>query len=142
MRFWVLISFLLLAVLGLIWKMVHLSVINRAFLLGQGEARASRIVDIPAYRGVILDRNGEPLAISIPVDSVWVNPKEWQIDALQAKSLAKILGLSAEQIASRLQGKTNQFVYLKRHLSAKASKQLAELRVKGMYIQKEYQRPH
>lgn len=141
MRFWVLITFLLLAVAGLIWKMVHLSVINRAFLLGQGEARASRVVDIPAYRGVILDRNGEPLAISTPVDAVWINPHELKATPQTIQRLATLLKISPTELNKRLKGSGHRsFIYLKHGVSPAVGDQIRALNLQGLYFQREYRR--
>ncbi len=63
------------AAVGLIWRAVNLQLVNHSFLSGQGDARFTRVVSISAHRGMITDRYGEPLAVSTPVDSVWVNPK-------------------------------------------------------------------
>ena len=61
---------------ALIWRAVDLQVFNQDFLQNQGDARHLRVVTLAAHRGMILDRNGEPLAVSTPVDSVWANPQE------------------------------------------------------------------
>jgi cell division protein FtsI (penicillin-binding protein 3) len=70
-------SFFILLLSALIWRMIDLTVLNRNFLKGQGDARSLRVQMIPAYRGMITDRQGAPLAVSTPVQSVWVNPKEF-----------------------------------------------------------------
>ena len=58
-----------------VWRLVHLNVTERSFLMRQGDARMVREVPIPAHRGMILDRRGEPLAVSAPVVSLWANPQ-------------------------------------------------------------------
>ena len=58
----------------LMWRALDLQVLNKDFLQEHGDARALRVVDIPAHRGMILDRNGEPLAVSTPVNSIWATP--------------------------------------------------------------------
>jgi len=141
MRFWVLIVVLLLAVAGLIWRMAHLSVINRAFLLEQGDARASRVIDIPAYRGMILDRNGEPLAISTPVDAVWVNPHELEKTPQTISQLAELLKLSPTEVRKRLLKNINHsFVYLKHGIDPEIGNQIRALNLSGVYFQREYRR--
>ena len=62
--------------IALIARAVNLQVMETDFLQGQGKARFLREVKIASTRGVITDRNGEPLAVSTPVDSVWVHPGE------------------------------------------------------------------
>ncbi len=75
--------FFILLLIILVWRMVDLTVLHRKFLQGQGNARSIRVVDIPAYRGMITDRNGTPIAVSTPVESVWVNAKEFSPDEAQ-----------------------------------------------------------
>ena len=60
----------------LVWRAFYLQILNKDFLRSEGESRSSRIVKIPAHRGMIVDRNNEPLAISTPVDSIWAIPKQ------------------------------------------------------------------
>ena len=65
-----------LAGIGLLFRMLHLQVFDHEFYLKQGVARQQRVVDIPAHRGNILDRHGEPIAVSTPIDSVWAVPED------------------------------------------------------------------
>ncbi|MCL5272441.1 MAG: penicillin-binding protein 2, partial [Gammaproteobacteria bacterium] len=103
-------SFILLI---LIWRMVDLTVLHRQFLQGQGNARSLRVIDIPAYRGMITDRNGTPLAVSTPVESVWVNPKEFSPDEDQFMQLAKFLNLTPKQLSRKVVDAQNrEFLYL------------------------------
>ncbi|HBC71951.1 MAG TPA: hypothetical protein DCZ38_04150, partial [Coxiellaceae bacterium] len=74
-RLLILIFVLLAAVLGLIGRIIYLGTIKHHFLLDQSNIRSVREITIPVHRGIITDRNGKPLAISIPVASIWVNPK-------------------------------------------------------------------
>jgi len=76
LRLRLLFALLLLAAAGLIGRAVDLQLVDHPFLAQQGDARFSRVATIVAHRGNITDRNGEPLAVSTPVDSVWVNPQE------------------------------------------------------------------
>lgn len=141
MRFWVLVVFLSMAAIGLVWRMIHLSVVNRPFLLGQGEARASRIIGIPASRGKILDRNGEPLAISTPVDAVWVNPRQLEATPQIIPFLAKLLDLSSTEIKHRLQKNSRRsFVYLKHGIEPELGQQIRTLNLPGVYTHREYRR--
>ena len=63
------------------WRVVHLQLVDNDFLLDKGSQSFSRVTAIVAHRGTITDRYGEPLAVSTPVDSVWVNPKELALSA-------------------------------------------------------------
>ena len=75
-RAWLLMSLLAASAIGLVWRAVNLQLVDHGFLIKEGDARFSRVLDIAAHRGTITDRHGEPLAVSTPVDSIWVNPGE------------------------------------------------------------------
>ena len=137
-----LVKVLLLAITGgLLWRAVDLQHTDKAFLKGQGDARHLRVVAIPAHRGKILDRNGDPLAISTPVDSVWANPRELAANAHRWAELARLLGLDAKQL-ERLAGQQGEreFVYLKRHLTPQLASKVEQAGVPGVYLQREYRR--
>ncbi len=70
----IVVFILLIVALGLIGRLINLTIVNRQFLRNQGNARTVRTLTIPAHRGMILDRRGEPLAISTPVDAIWIDP--------------------------------------------------------------------
>jgi cell division protein FtsI (penicillin-binding protein 3) len=131
-------SFILLI---LIWRMVDLTVLHRKFLQGQGNARSLRVIDIPAYRGMITDRNGTPLAISTPVESVWVNPKEFSPDKEQFMQLAKYLKLSPQELSRKIVHAVNrEFLYLQRQITPMLSKKIEALKIPGINFQKEFKR--
>lgn len=140
---------MLCAAIALLWKMFDINLNQRRFLQGEGDARYLRDMAIPAHRGAIVDRNGEVLAVSTPVDSIWANPLEildkgdvravndWQRRA----TLAKILGISTHELSQRIQDRAGrQFVYLKRHASPDLAQMVAELKLTGIYLQREYRR--
>lgn len=134
------VFFCLLLVI-LIWRMVDLTVLHRKFLQGQGNARSLRVVDIPAYRGMITDRHGVPMAISTPVDSVWVNPKEFSPDEEQFMKLAKYLNLSPKELSRKIvNAETREFLYLQRQLPPQLSKKIAALKIPGVNFQQEFKR--
>lgn len=131
-------SFILLV---LIWRMVDLTVLHRQFLQGQGNARSLRVIDIPAYRGMITDRNGTPLAVSTPVESVWVNPKEFSPDEDQFMQLAKFLNLTPKQLSRKVVDAQNrEFLYLQRQIPPALSKKIKSLKIPGVNFQKEFKR--
>lgn len=134
-------GFFSLLLLILVWRMVDLTVLHRQFLQGQGNARSLRVVDIPAYRGMITDRNGAPLAISTPVESVWVNPKEFSPDKEQFMQLAKYLHLSPKELSRKVVNAENrEFLYLQRQLPPALSKSIKSLKIPGVNFQKEFKR--
>ena len=77
---------------GLVWRAVDLQLNHKEFLQRQGDARHLRVVGIPAHRGMILDRNGAPLAVSTPVDSIWVDPSVLADAGPRVGELARMLG--------------------------------------------------
>jgi len=140
-RYYAVIAILLLAMLGLVARLVDLTVINRAFLQGQGNARTLRTITIPAYRGMIVDRNNAPLAISTPVNSVWINPKDFAPSRTELTKLADLLNMSKADINDRAENAGDkEFVYLKRGIDPSTGKAIAALSIDGVYLQDEYKR--
>jgi len=140
-RYLFVIGLLLVGMAGLVWRMVDLTIINRAFLKHQGDVRSIRSIKIPAYRGMITDRNGEPLAISTPVQSVWANPKDFMVDHKALPALAKLLKTSVSAIKKRIQlAKQREFVYLKRRLNPAVALKIKALRIPGVNLQREFKR--
>jgi len=139
-RFWLALIVLALGFLALICRLIDLTILNRAFLVKQGKLRTLRTVEIPAYRGMILDRNQQPLAISTPVDSVWINPSLFHPSPNQLKQLAQILQSSAHEIEQQAGIEGHSFIYLKRSLPPAISDQIAVLKIPGVFFQREYKR--
>ena len=125
----------------LIWRMLDLMVTDRKFLQGQGNARSLRVVDIPAFRGMIVDREGAALAVSTPVKSLWINAKEFSPDAKQSRALAKLLGFSSQQLSKQIKAAHGrEFVYLKRQINPMIAKEIAALKIPGLNFQEEFKR--
>jgi cell division protein FtsI (penicillin-binding protein 3) len=137
---------LLFALLGiaaaaLVWRAVNLQLVDHSFLAGQGDARFSRVVSIAAHRGMITDRSGEPLAVSTPVDSVWVNPKELAAATDQIPRLAAALHLDAQDLARRVTSNLDrEFLYIARHRAPAEAERAKALGIPGVYLTREYQR--
>jgi len=126
---------------GLVWRAVELQLKDHAFLAGQGDARFSRVAEITATRGTITDRYGEPLAVSTPVDSVWVNPKELALASDQLPRLAKALKRDKNEIARRLTSNLDrEFLYLARHMQPAEAQKIKGLGIPGVYLMREYRR--
>lgn len=124
----------------LIGRSVYLQVMKTGFLQEKGDRRYSRVIDVPATRGRILDRAGEALAVSTPVKSVWVIPEDFIASAQDKQKLVKLLGISQEDLESKLKQKARDFVYLKRQLSPETADNVAKLALAGLYQQREYRR--
>lgn len=140
-RYYLIIILLLIAVAGLVWRLVDLTVLKHAFLQGQGDARTLRTIAIPAYRGMILDRNGEPLAISTPVASIWVNPKEFVATRANVAQLTSLLNLSSSDLHNRITNTGDrEFIYLKRGIDPQIGAAVKALKIPGIYMQPEFRR--
>ncbi len=125
----------------LVARAVQLQVMDTDFLQGQGNARHLRVVEIPATRGRITDRNGEPLAVSTPVESVWVNPPELLQSPESIIPLAAVLGVRASDIERKLtQRAEKEFAWLKRRLIPREADRIRDLQLPGVFLQKEYRR--
>ena len=130
-----------LAAISLVWRAVCLQVLDKEFLLSQADARHLRVVSLPAHRGKILDRNGEPLAISTPVESVWVNPQVLGDELQQLPELTKLLSLDRDKVQDLLASRADrEFIYLRRHISPGLAAQVAALKIPGVHLQREYRR--
>jgi len=142
-RRWLLLGVLLLAAVVLGWRAVYLQWVEQDFLQGEGDARHLRVMDLAANRGVIMDRNGEPVAISTPVDSVWVNPQVYLVNEGDTKvaQLAKVLKLKVKELRQRITTRAGrEFVYLKRHVSPELADEVMALAIPGVALQREYRR--
>jgi cell division protein FtsI (penicillin-binding protein 3) len=124
---------------GLAFRAFALEIFNNAFLIDQGAARHLRTVPIPAHRGMITDRNGRPLAVSTPVDSVWVNPDDFTADS-RIGALAGALGLSTATVRRAVMSPDRKFVYLKRDMRPAAANKALALGLEGVHVEHEYRR--
>lgn len=132
---------LVLAGLCLVLRAVQVQVLDRDFYVGQGDARQQRTVPLPAHRGMILDRNGEPLAMSTPVDSVWANPEDIAEAQHRLGDLAGLIDVPVDTLRERIaRAKGREFVYLKRHLPPHVAQAAMDLNLPGVALQREYHR--
>jgi cell division protein FtsI (penicillin-binding protein 3) len=135
------VLFVLLCLLtGLIGRALYLQIVEKEFLANQGGQRQIRTIETPAYRGAILDRLGTPLAISTPVDSIWVNPSEILQNLPALKKVTQKLSINYSHSVDTLRRKANkEFVYLKRQIEPELAKQVSD-GIDGVYTQREYHR--
>ena len=132
---------MLLCVVAIAWKLSALHILQRDFLQGQGDARTIRTIPLVANRGLITDRNGEPLAVSTPVQSIWVNPSELVETPEAVYSLAAALEMNPDVLASTISNNANrEFLYVKRRLAPADAKRVMDLKLGHVYSQQEYQR--
>ena len=140
MRLVLFVIVLLLSGLG--YRLVYLQVSEQAFLKTQGDLRMIRTEMDPAHRGLISDRNGEPLAVSTPVESIWINAKYFpELNDADMARLASLLDVREIALRKKLQAaKGRQFVYLKRQMPPEQAAKVLALGLKGLYSQQEYKR--
>jgi cell division protein FtsI (penicillin-binding protein 3) len=135
------LGLVLLGGAGLVARAVELQLLDHGFLASQGDARSMRVVKIAAHRGAITDRNGEPLAVSTPVDSVWVNPQELNDNIDQLPRLAKALKEDQQSLVRRITSNLDrEFLYLVRHMPPEQAARIKALGIPGVYLLREYRR--
>lgn len=126
---------------GLFLRAIYLQVGETDFLQDQGEARHLRSVEIPTMRGSILDRHGEPLAVSTPVESVWAHPARALESPEKIPALARALNVSAEDLERRLTQRTqSEFVWLRRRVTPDVAEAVKALNIPGVGFRREYRR--
>lgn len=140
-RLWLVFVLLLLIGGGIVGKMMTLNFQDQAFLQQQGDKRVLRNAIIPAHRGVITDRNGQPLSVSAPVSTVWINPTEFDLNHAAMNRLAILLKSDLSSLQRRVtQFRNKQFLYLKRQITPDLANQIEKLKMPGLYVDREYKR--
>ncbi|KLD77276.1 cell division protein [Xanthomonas hyacinthi DSM 19077] len=125
----------------LIGRAAYVQIINSDFYQRQGEARYLRELPIATSRGMITDRNGEPLAVSTPVESIWVNPQELLRNPDRIPQLAQALELPSDELAAKLSQKVDkEFMYLKRRINPDKAHAVVALGIPGVFSQREFRR--
>ena len=135
------LGLVLAGAVALVARAVELQLVDHGFLAKQGDDRSMRVVKIAAHRGAITDRNGEPLAVSTPVDSVWVNPQEVNDNIDQLPRLARALKEDQQTLARRISTNLDrEFLYLERHMPPEQAAQVKALGIPGVNLLREYRR--
>ena len=137
---------LVLAVIGLLFivmagRALFLQVFNADFLKQRGNAQALRVIEVSAVRGMILDRNGQPLAVSTPVDAVSANPSKLHANQASWKPLAKTLGIDYRKLKEKIKRHRNRhFIYLDRQVLPETAERAMALDIDGVFLRREYKR--
>jgi len=121
-------------------RALYLQGLHNDFLQAKGESRYSRVISLSATRGMIVDRQNEPLAISTPVESVAASPADIDISTEDRVKLARLLDMELAELKRRLSDTKREFVYLKRQLPPEQAAKVVELNVPGLFLQREYRR--
>jgi len=140
-RIWLVVFLLALIVAGITSKLLSLYGDDQAFLRSQGDARTLRTMLIPAHRGLITDRNGEPLAVSAPVATIWADPLRADLQHGGLTRLAQLLDMKPHQLKSMLTANPERrFLYLKRQVTPELAEAVEALKVPGVHVDREYKR--
>lgn len=140
-RWTVTVALFFVAAVVLGGRAVHLQVLDSGFLSDQGDARHLRVAKISAHRGTITDRNGEPLAVSTPVDSIWADPSELARHVDDFPRLAEGIAKDQQWLLRRItRNLEREFVYLRRHMSPESAARVKGLNIPGVYVLREYRR--
>lgn len=140
-RHWVVMGLMVSLFSLLTVRAGYLMLVDKEFLQRQGDARTLRTESIMAMRGVIRDRNGTPLAVSTPVTTLWLNPREAIPAGLDVARLAQALGQSPARLRERLKHNAGrQFMYLQRHMAPAKAAEVMALDLPGVYAKAEYRR--
>lgn len=127
--------------LALVGRAVDLQLVDNDFYRKQGDERFLREIEIPTVRGMITDRNGEPLAVSSPVESVWANPQELSRHPQRLPELAKALGVPADYLTRKISQRAGkEFMWLKRRINPAVARAILAHDIPGVYSQREYRR--
>lgn len=126
----------------LVLRSIYLQVVDKQFLQDKGAVQQVDVLSVSAYRGNISDRNGEPLAVSSPVQSIWANPKELRdADPKQLQQVEAILGLDSGKI-TKLQNPEShkRFAYIMRKVSPPIAEKIKAMQLPGVYFEREFKR--
>lgn len=139
-----LVAGLALGFVGLTGRAAYVQIIDNEFFQRQGEVRFARTLEMPASRGRILDRNGLILASSVPAQSIWAFPEQVDraADRDKLQKMARLLDMSVKDVGERLDMDNKNFVYLKRQVDEGVARQIADLKIKGIYQRKDYRRQY
>ena len=127
--------------LVLVGRSVQLQVLDRQLIERQADMRHARTARLVAHRGAVQDRFGEPLAVSSPVDTVWVNPPEFAEAGEGIPRLARALGINRQWLEQRVTSNLDrEFLYVERHIEPAQKEAVRKLGLPGVYFQREYKR--
>lgn len=141
----VLLWLLGLGLIVLLWSAGNRQIVQKHYLQVQGERRYLRDMSIPAHRGEITDRHGEPLAISSPMVSVWVDPRNMPTNSTFLTKLANIINMPLDELHTKIARNNKRgFIYLRRGLSPEIGKAILNLvdhyRLGSVGLKREYRR--
>lgn len=144
-RFWVVVGVIILVFLGLTARAAYIQVIDPDVLIKQGDIRTVRTRNTPVHRGLITDRNGEQLAVSVPVRAIWADPftideNKSLADKRRWKALSEVLGQDYKKLTTKVSDPTKRFVYIQRQVSPAMATYVDQLNIPGVHLRNESRR--
>ncbi|MCG6399149.1 penicillin-binding transpeptidase domain-containing protein [Vibrio fluvialis] len=145
-RFYLIVFFVLLAFAMLVGRLAFIQIIEPDNLIREGDMRSIRAKTLQSARGIISDRNGEALAVSVPVDAVWADPvtifkQGGLVEKDRWYALADVLSLDRQEMMKKLEdNRTRRFIYLQRQVSPAMAKYIRELKLSGVGLKSESRR--
>ena len=140
-RYGTVLGVFLMVVAALAWRLLDLHVVDQEFLRQQGDVRTIRVEQIDAHRGVVTDRYGESLAVSTPVQTLWINPSETDAGDPRLTAVARQLGLREGELRARLRKyASREFLYLRRKIQPELAREVMAMGTPGIYSRQEYRR--
>lgn len=140
-RLWLVLLLLLCVAGGIVARMLFLYFEEQSFLQDQGDARSLRTIQVPAHRGIITDRHGEPLAVSAPVATIWADPKMTNLQHDGLSKLAVLLKTNKKKLVTKItEHRARRFLYLQRQVTPELADKIRGLRIPGIHVDREYKR--
>ena len=140
-RFTIVIAIFCFLSMALAAKITYLMVFSHEFLSNEGRKRSMRLIETAPVRGTIFDRFNQPLAVSTPVSTLWVNPRQFAPTNRQAVILDEQLDIDASRIrALTLNEQGRSFAYLARRINPERANKIMKLSIPGVYERQEYKR--
>ena len=144
-RFFTVLSLVCMVFVGLAVRAAYIQVIDPDMLIEKGDSRTERVRQTRVHRGMILDRNGEELAVSVPVQAIWADPKTIHdakgfTDTRRWRALADILGQDMDKLMTRIENPKRRFVYIQRQVSPAMANYVKQLKLPGVYLREESRR--
>ncbi|MFT6988898.1 MAG: cell division protein FtsI (penicillin-binding protein 3) [Paraglaciecola sp.] len=162
-RFVVVVASILLVFVGLGIRAAYIQVVSPDLLIKRGDNRTLRTHVNPLHRGLIVDRNGQQLAVSVPVRAIWADPKTIAQSIQEAKdkaeddpsfdlkakqrenkkrwqALAEVLGQDLDKLKAKVSNPKKRFVYVQRQVSPAMAEYVEQLKLPGIYLRDESRR--
>jgi cell division protein FtsI (penicillin-binding protein 3) len=138
-RLFIFAAVLSLWIVAIVCRLLYLQLFEYGDFVKQASRQQQRSIEVSPPRGVIYDRNGRELAMTVSVDSVFAVPSEIPDQANTAALLARILKTEPQEILAHFKS-SHAFSWIARKLDNDTAARIRDLNLKGIYFQKESKR--